>query len=123
MHKVQNDRYALSATRISDTDNGTLVELSHHFLLYPMASVFRNSGSAFVSALAPRLTYVTFPPLVEQPRNPIAHHTRSGEDPLHFIEHYRYNRTNVIFKVNNKARTEFLFYRNFRNFVVIRTLD
>lgn len=64
VHKVQNDRYALSATRISNTDNGTLVELSRHFLLYPMASVFRNSGSAFVSALAPRLTYVTFPPLV-----------------------------------------------------------
>lgn len=79
VHKVQNDRYALSATCIGDTDNGTLVELSRHFLLYPIASVFRNSESVFVSAPAPRLTYVTFPPFVGQPRNPIAHHTRSGK--------------------------------------------
>lgn len=79
MHKVQNDRYALPATRIGDTDNGTLVELSRHFLLYPMASLFRNSGSAFVSVSIPRLTHVTLPPLVGQPRNSIAHHTRSGK--------------------------------------------
>lgn len=81
VHKVQNDRYALSATRIGDTNNGTLAELSRHFLLYPMASVFRNSGSAFVSVSTPRLTYVTFPPFVGQKltRNPIAHHTRSGK--------------------------------------------
>jgi len=75
VHKVQNDRYALSATRIGDTDNGTLVELSRYFLLYPMALVFRNNGSAFVYRLQPpHLTYVTFPPFafVGQPRNLVA---------------------------------------------------
>lgn len=92
VHKVQNDRYALSATRIGDTDNGTLVELSRHFLLYPIASVFRNSGgSTFVSASTPRLTYVTFPPFVRQPKNSTAHHTRNGK-----IRYISLNVTDVI---------------------------